>query len=137
MQWADVVRTPPARQLRQFGALWLVFFLSIAAWRWWHGQVDVLTWVLAVGAVSIGVAGMLVPAFIKPIYMGWMVAAFPIGWTVSRLALGTIFFGIMTPIGAIFRARRRDPLRLRRETRESYWTEKRQPRDAGTYFRQF
>ena len=137
MQWSDVTRTPPPRQLRQFGALWLVFFLGMAAARWWHGHVDLWTWVLAVGAVTIGVAGMLVPAFIRPIFTGWMILAFPIGWTVSRLALGTIFFGIMAPLGGVFRARGRDPLRLRRENRASYWTAKRQPGSANDYFRQF
>ena len=137
MQWADVVRTPPAKQLRQFGALWLVFFLAIAGMRWWNGHVNAATWVLAVGAVVIGVGGMVWPAFVKPIYKTWMVAAFPIGWTVSRLALGTIFFGILTPVGALFRARGRDPLRLRRGTHETYWTAKRTSRAASDYFRQF
>jgi hypothetical protein len=109
----------------------------MAAMRWWRGHVDAATWALAVAAVVIGVGGMVWPAFVKPIYKAWMVAAFPIGWTVSRLALATIFFGIVSPIGAVFRARGRDPLRLRRETHETYWTPKRPARSASDYFRQF
>ena len=137
MQWADVVRTPPPRQLRQFGALWLVFFLGIAGMRWWHGHGGTATWALAIAAVVIGVGGMVLPALIRPIYTAWMVAAFPIGWTVSRVALATIFFGILTPLGALFRARGRDPLRLGRGARETYWTAKRQSTAASDYFRQF
>jgi len=137
MQWADVVRTPPSRQLRQFGALWLVFFLSMAGMRWWHGHSGMATSGLAVAAVVIGVGGMVMPAFIRPIYTAWMVAAFPIGWTVSRVALATIFYGILTPLGGLFRVRGRDPLRLGRGARDTYWTAKRQMRAAGDYFRQF
>ena len=29
---------------------------------------------------------------VKPIFVGWMIAAFPIGWVVSRVALGAIYF---------------------------------------------
>jgi hypothetical protein len=53
------------------------------------------------------------------------------------VALGTIFYGILSPLGAVFRARGRDPLRLRREGRDTYWTPKRTSRAASDYFRQF
>jgi hypothetical protein len=80
---------------------------------------------------------MVFPALIKPIYLGWMVAVFPIGWTVSRLLLGAVFFGMLTPLAVVFRARGRDPLHLRRVPRDTYWTAKRQPGGAAEYFRQF
>jgi hypothetical protein len=79
MQWADVVRTPPPKQLRQFAALCLVFFLGLAVARWWQGHVNAITWILAIGAIVIGVGGMVWPAFVKPVFTGWMVVAFPSG----------------------------------------------------------
>ena len=77
------------------------------------------------------------PAVVKPIYMGWMIAAFPIGWTVSRVALATIFFAVVTPLALVFRARGRDALRLRRETHDTYWIARRKAPAPSDYFRQF
>jgi len=38
MQWTDVTARPPERTLRQFAALWLIFFVSLGLWRWLHGR---------------------------------------------------------------------------------------------------
>ena len=61
----------------------------------------------------------------RPIYVGWMVLAFPIGWTVSQAMLALMFYGLFTPIGLLFRLIGRDPLQLsRRSGLETYWTPK-------------
>jgi hypothetical protein len=67
-----------------------------------------------------------------------MVLAFPIGWTVSRLVLAAVFYGLFTPIGLVFRLMGRDPL-ARRPPHDvvSYWTEKPDRADVRRYFRQF
>jgi len=137
MQWSDVTKTPPPKQLRQFAGLFLVVFMGFAAWRWYQGTTDAWTVGMATAALVVGVAGMLFPALVKPIFMGWMVAAFPIGWTVSRVVLGTVFFVIFTPVGWVFRLAGRDLLGLKRRRPESYWTPKRRPATAREYFRQF
>ena len=103
MQWSDVTKAPPPRQLRQFAGLFLVVFLGLSAWRWFGGRADAWAIGLAVAAVAVGVPGMLFPAVVRPIYTGWMVAAFPIGWTVSRVVLGAVFFLLFTPIGLAFK----------------------------------
>jgi hypothetical protein len=136
MQWSEVVKRPPERMLRQFAGLWLVFFLGLAALRWFRGAPDQWAVGLAVLAVVVGGAGLVAPALIRPIYTGWMIAAFPIGWTISRVILGTIFFGVITPIAAAFRLSGRDALRRRRHQRRSYWLDKRQPTGSADYFRQ-
>jgi Saxitoxin biosynthesis operon protein SxtJ len=136
VQWADVIRPPSQKTLRQFAGLWLVVFLGMAAARWWRGQADSWAVALAIVAIVVGLAGLIAPAVVRPIYTGWMVAAFPIGWTVSRIVLGAIFFGVLTPIAASFRGAGRDQLRLRRRSQDTYWLPKRKPAGAGEYFRQ-
>ena len=136
MQWADVVKPPSTRVLRQFAGLWLVFFLGIAASRWWHGQHGPWTVTLAVVALVIGLSGMAVPAVVRPIFTGWMIAAFPIGWTVSRIVLGIVFFVVVTPIALVFRLMGRDVLRRRRPEAASYWREKPQAGSSADYLRQ-
>jgi hypothetical protein len=137
MQWSDVVKPPPRRTLRQFAGLCLVVFLGLAAWRWLGGRPDGWAIALAALAIGIGIPGLIAPSLIRPIFTGWMMAAFPIGWTVSRVILGAVFYLVMTPLGWVFRLGGRDVLRLRRRSAESYWMTKRQPGGSADYFRQF
>jgi hypothetical protein len=136
MQWSEVISPPSMRVLRQFAALWVVFFLGLAAWRWTHGRADAATIVMAVAAVVIGVPGLVAPAFIRPVYTGWMIAAFPIGWMVSRIVLGAVFFCVLTPLGAVFRATGRDVLSRGRSSQSSYWKPRASQNEARTYLRQ-
>ena len=136
MQWSDVIKPPPEKMLRQFAGLCIVVFVGLAGWRAWHGQAGTFTWALAAFGAVVGVVGLISPSAIKPIYTGWMIAAFPIGWTVSRVVLGMIFFVVLTPISWAFRLSGRDALRLRRRSPKTYWLDKRQPNGAAEYFRQ-
>ena len=136
MQWSDVTKPPSDKMLRQFAGLCLVVFGSLAAWRWFHGNTTVWTQLLAGFAVVVGVTGLLVPRAVKPIFVGWMIAAFPIGWTVSRIVLAAMFYLIFTPVAVVFRLMGRDPLHLRRGDGRSHWGAKPAPADSETYFRQ-
>ena len=77
-------------------------FGGIAAWRAWHGQVDGWTQALAVAALGVGGIGLAWPAAVRPIYTGWMIAAFPIGWTISKIVLGGMFYLVFTPLALFF-----------------------------------
>ena len=137
MQWSDVIKPPPAKQLRQFAGLFLIVFLGLAAWRWHSGQRGAITIAMGAIAIVVGVVGLIVPAAVRPIYTGWMVAAFPIGWTVSRIILGTVFYLVITPLAWIFGLTGRDVLSRRRRTATTYWQNKGQAAPHASYFRQF
>src|SRR5262245_17697081 len=127
MQWSDVIKPPSPKILRQFAGLFLIEFLVMAGLRWYRGHADAWAVGLATVAVVVGVTGLVAPAVIRPIYSGWMIAAFPIGWTVSRVVLGGMFFIVLTPVGWFFRLTGRDALRLRSQPRQSDWLPKQQP----------
>jgi hypothetical protein len=94
--------------------------------------------VLALIAVTIGPLGMVRPDWMRWVYVGWMILAFPIGWTVSQVMLAVMFFGLFTPIGLVFRLVGRDSLhRARSPERSSYWSPKPAPADLRRYFKQF
>lgn len=137
MQWADVLRKPSPKQLRQFAGLWLVVFLAMAGWRTWRGGIDMTAVVIAAAAVIVGVTGLRRPALVRPIYTGWMAAAFPIGWTVSKLALAVIFYAVILPVGWIFDLMGRDLLQLVQPRPGTLWRPKRQPTSPRSYLRQF
>lgn len=138
MQWSDLPRDPSERLLRQFAGLWIAFFGGSAAWQWLRlGHVQT-AWMLAAIAIAVGVAGLIAPRLVRPIFVGWMIAAFPIGWTVSKVALLFIFYAVLTPLGLLFRVMGRDVLQLRPQpNRTTYWTAKAQVTDVTTYFRQY
>ena len=137
MQWSDISFEPPVRTLRQFGFICLIVFGAMAALNllvWSHPRLA-LGFVLF--GVPVGILGLLKPKWVRWIYVGWMVCAFPIGWAVSRIVLALLFFALFTPIGLLFRITGRDAL-LRRKARqvESYWVTKPMPDDEASYFRQ-
>jgi len=136
MQWSDVITPPKPKVLRQFAGLWLVFFVGIAAWRAWHGQTGVRTDVVGLVGLVVGLAGLAVPAAVRYIYTVWMIAAFPIGWTVSHVVLAVVFYAIFTPVSWIFKAVGRDVLVIRRPRVASYWTAKSRASSAEEYLRQ-
>jgi hypothetical protein len=137
MQWSDIQFNPPTRTLRQFAGLWLIFFAALATWQgFMRGHLG-LGLGLAVLAVTIGPLGLLKPQVVRPIYVGWMIVAFPIGWTMSRVVLGLLFYGVFTPVAFLFRLKGRDVLcRQPRPDKGTHWTPKPMPTDVRCYFRQ-
>ena len=91
---------------------------------------------------GIGVLGALLiwvaPALGRRLYVGWMLAAAPAGWTISHLVLGAVFFLVLFPIGWIMRMVGHDPMQ-RTFDREapSYWIERDSRSEPARYFRQF
>ena len=67
-----------------------------------------------------------------------MLAAVPIGWTLSHLVLGAVYYGVFTPIGLVMRLLGHDPLERRFDpTATSYWIERTDRSDPARHFRQF
>ena len=138
MRWSDIQFDPPLKVLRQFAGLWLIIFGGLALWEILkQGRIG-FGGILAVLALTIGPMGLIRPAWVRFIYVGWMVLAFPIGWTMSQVILATMFFGLFTPLGFAFRLLKRDALhRGRRPELESCWEHKPASTDLRSYFKQF
>ncbi|WP_165223248.1 SxtJ family membrane protein [Aquisphaera insulae] len=138
MQWSDIQFRPDARTLRQFAGLWLVCFGGLAAWEGFGRGHTTAATALGILALAVGVPGLLRPQVLRPIYVGWMVLAFPIGWTISQIILAVMYYGLFTPIGLIFRLIGRDSLhRARRPGQATYWAPKATPTDPRRYLKQF
>jgi len=137
MQWSDVTAAPSSRTLRQFAALCVIVFGSIAMVRTWKGEAASIPMALATAGALVGIVGLIRPEAIRYVYTAWMVVAFPIGWTMSRLIVGVLFFAVFTPFSFVFKAIGRDALRRRRERRESYWIATEPPGPSERYFGQF
>ncbi len=137
MKFSDLPWRPTPSMLRNFAALSLLFFGSAAAWQYWVNNRPTLAVILALIALAIGPLGLVKPQAVRPVFVAWLALGFPIGWTVSQIALAILLYGMFTPLAMLFRVMRRDLLWLKRPQRDSYWTTKPAPRDAASYLRPF
>ena len=137
MRWSDIPRNPTTRTLRQFGVLCVLVFGGFAAWRWMSSGASLRVFVMGGVATVAGLLALIAPSLLRPIFVGWMVLAFPMGWLVSRVALILLFGVFITPFALFFRVTGRDLLRLRRRSNETtYWRAKPSAPDLSSYFRQ-
>ncbi len=134
---AEILQTTEHR-LRVFAGLQILFFgvVALVLKNSWvtHG---VLILILSC-SVAIGCIGMISPKWIRPVYVIWMLAVFPIGWLLSHVLLAVVFYIVVTPIG-LWRVRSNgDPLQREWNSEATTYWEKRKPDPPPeTYFRQF
>jgi hypothetical protein len=138
MRWSDIPRNPSDRTLRQFAGLCLLIFGGLAGWRLVQDGPTPLALVLGAAALGLGLPGLVRPRLLRPVFVGWMMLTFPIGWLMSQVILLLMFGLVITPIGLCFKAIGRDALGLRRTGPvTSYWRPKPMPVDVRRYFRQY
>lgn len=137
MNFSDIPRNPSHRMLRQFAGLWILFFCGIALSQFFRNQNTTAAVTVGIVALGIGLPGLFFPRFLKPIFVGWMILVFPIGWLVSRVILLLLYFGLFAPVGFALRAFGHDPLRLRKPQGDSYWEPKTQQTSLRRYLKQF
>jgi len=129
---------PSDRQLRQFGWIAAVAFPAIAlvieqGERGGRAQLALF----ALGGVSL-LFSLIWPPGNRPLFVAMSLVSYPIGFVVSHVALAIFFFGILTPVGLLFRLLGRDPLARRFEPdRPSYWVELPKITSKKDYFKQF
>lgn len=134
----DLNAKPSRTELRWFGALLFIFFALVGAiGRWRFGSVRV-----AVGAWSAGL--LLASAYYalrplrRPMYTAWVSLAYPVGWSVSHLAMASLYYVVLTPIGLVLRLLGHDLLKLDfGRGAASYWERRRPVRDVRRYFEPF
>jgi hypothetical protein len=138
MHWSDIPWTPSSKTLRHFAGLWSLVFAGLACWHGWMSDRPVVGAVFAGLGCTVGPLGLVVPAAIRPLFVGWMILAFPVGWVVSNSVLAILFYGVFTPVGLVFKLIGRDVLcRRYRHNRATYWTAKPTATNLRSYFRQY
>ncbi len=111
------------KAIRDFGLLFGCMILFIAGYLIYKGRgVDLI--IISLGFSFIG-SGFILPAIIKPVYLIWMNFAVILGWFMTRLILGLVFYFIVTPIGVSARLFGKEFLELKKSLENnSYWNYK-------------
>ena len=134
----EINRNPSAKQLRWVGGLILLFFALIAAIAWWRFDARTVAYVLVAFGGVVCAVFYAVPQWRRAIYLGWMYAAYPIGWVISHILLAMVFYLVITPIGLIMRLLGKDPLQRDLDPdAPTYWTRRPPAAEPQRYFRQF
>lgn len=76
---------------------WL-FSLNFPRWPW-------------IGAGVLSTWALILPATLKPVYIGWMKFGNMMNWINTRIILGILFYGMFMPFGFVMRLLGNDPMR--------------------------
>ncbi len=125
------------KELRSFSRVVgsvLVFLGGIA---FWHGKAHAIPCLIA--GVLLLILGQLFPGILKPVQKCWMALALVMGWIMTRILLGLLFYAIVTPIALIRRGAKSSNFKSRfREAVTTYWIPKIDSKSVpGDYEKQF
>jgi len=130
---------PSRKVLRDFGAIALIMLILIAGLLSWKGMMS-SQWALVLGSLGllIFILSRVSVELVKPVYIVLLLITLPIGWVVSHLVMAIFYYGILTPVGLLFRLVRQDPLNRRFDPQaKSYWVPHRKADTSKRYFNQF
>jgi len=124
------------KQLRSFGLLVGGIFAAIGVWPLLVHRAELRWWSLIIAALLILPAAIYPNSLFWP-YKGWMMLGHVMGWINTRIILGVIFYGVVTPIGIFRRWLRKDPMGRRLRPDLDSYRVVRKPRPASHLNRQY
>ena len=138
---------PDTKTLRQFGVIAFVGFGILAALAYYErlifsfglgeARVTVATVLAAIGSIAL-LFSLVAPRANRILYVGLTLLAFPIGFVLSYVIMGTLFFLVIGPIAILFRLFGRDSMHRGYDPSTStYWQPAKPPRDKESYFHQY
>lgn len=126
------------RELLWFGPLFALFMGIVGAILRHRFSLTTVAFALWCAAGIVIVVYYLLPSIRTPTYRAWLYAVFPIGWVISHVLLGAIYYILLTPIGLVMRIVGYDPMtRHFAPTENTYWIDREPDVDQQRYFRQF
>jgi hypothetical protein len=132
MLHTDVHRQQAAKpgSERAFGFVFAGFFLLVSLWPLLERastRGSPRLWALG-AAAAFALCAWLAPRLLAPLNLLWFRLGELLHRIVSPIALGVIFFGVITPFALVMRLFGRDALLLRkRSARPSYWVRREPP----------
>jgi len=140
----EISLNPDRKTLRQFGVIAFFGFGVLAALAYYErlifsfglgeARVPLAMTFAALGTIA-ALLSLVAPKANRVLYVGLTLLAFPIGFVLSYVIMGTLFFLVIGPIAVLFRLFGRDPMHRGYDpSATTYWLEARPPRDKESYF---
>jgi Saxitoxin biosynthesis operon protein SxtJ len=133
----EINKNPKAKELSQFGIIWLPALLLLLVWMI-TSRLETRLWTILLSVmaiVSMGL-GVLRPLILKPVFVGLQYLTWPIGMVVSYVLLAIVFYLLITPLGLLLRLFGYDPVDKRMRI-GSMWHVREPVIEQASYFRQF
>ena len=133
----EINKNPSRRDLNIFGLLLLIFAGLVGAGLYWKSGAHEAARAVWIAGALLTLLYFAVPPFRRPFYLGWSYVTYPIGFVLSHVILGAVFYLVFAPVGIVMRILGKDPLRRRFDrAAATYWVEHDPHRDQERYFRQ-
>ena len=107
---------------RNFGIVFFIVFLIIALWPLLK-QNEIRIWSLIISFIFF-VLGLINSRLLTPLNKLWFKFGILLGNIIAPIVMGIVFFLVVTPTGLIMRFFRKDILKLKKNTSDSYWINK-------------
>jgi hypothetical protein len=124
------------KELRSFGLLVGAVFAVIGVWPLLLRGDALRFWAIGLGGVLILLGGIS-PGVLAPVHMVWMRVGHALGWINTRILLGFVFYGLITPMGIVFRLMGKDVMRQEFAHDSQTYRVLRRPRPRGHMKYQF
>ena len=124
------------KELRNFGLLVGGVFCLIGIWPVIRYGEGLRLWAVLPGALLIPL-GLMAPTVLAPVFKIWMKVGHIMGWINTRIILGVLFFGIITPMGVVMRLSGWDSMRRALSKDAESYRVVRQARPRSHMTRQF
>lgn len=98
------------KELRSFGLLVGAVFTAIGIWPFLLRGDALHLWAIGLGGALILLGGIS-PGVLAPVHKVWMRVGHALGWINTRILLGLVFYGLVTPMGILFRLMGKDVMR--------------------------
>ena len=110
----------------------ILTILSAVLFIYDYTLISVIT--LTTGLISLTLS-YLKPDLLLPVNKAWMTLGYLLGYIVSPIVIGSIFFVIFTPISIFLKIIGRDELKLLNKNSDSYWRKRQLNKDSQTSFK--
>jgi len=111
---------------KSFGIVFFIVFFLIGIYPLFNEH-DIRIWSILISLVFL-ILGLLNSKILTPLNKLWFKFGLLLGKIISPLIMGIIFFLVVTPIGLFMRMLGKDLLNLKKNSNNSYWIEKTDPK---------
>lgn len=124
------------KKLREFGLFVGGILAVIGGLLLWRSR-PAYIWFLSI-ATALMILGATAPVILKPLYRIWMGFALIMGFIMSHVLLGILFFLIVTPISFIAKLMKNELLDTAfPDKKNTYWRARKQPASMESYEKQY
>ncbi len=127
--------TPPLHSERSFAFLFTILALLAAGYGIYADWQAPLIGALIGLSAAILCTGFLAPTLLRPFNRAWFSLGLLLEKIFSPVALGLMFFLLITPVAVLGRVFGRDALRLKKRDVASYWLERDPPGPGAESFK--